>query len=73
MQKNVAYFMNKIVTNYFQNNLFYCVSVKGAQYFCIYMCKLTAILIRFIFMPCFVCSQFKFIFYFYLPLTFVYL
>ncbi len=57
MQKNVAYFMNKIVTNYFQRNFIYCIFVNNIQHFCIIMCKLTAIVIMFIF-PChFVCSQ----------------
>lgn len=58
MQKNVAYFMNKIVTNYFQHNFIYCIFVNNIQVFCINMCKLTAILIMFIFSLINVCSQF---------------
>lgn len=58
MQKNVAYFMNKIVTNYFQHKFIYCIFVNNLQYFCIIMCKLTAILIMFIFHFVSFCSQF---------------
>ena len=56
MQKNVAYFMNKIVTNYFQHKFIYCIFVNNIQAFCINMCKLTAILIVFIFSLINVCS-----------------
>lgn len=56
MQKNVAYFMNKIVTNYFQCKIFYFIFVNNTQDFCIIMCRLTAILIMFISHFIFVCS-----------------